>query len=72
MNAYLLHFAVCVIMSLVVALGFNELLSIPVVLVIGIGKELFDKYIKKTFFDKLDLLFDLLGGIFGLELLTIL
>ena len=64
-----IHFAVCFLITLCVfffgmtfgyaALGFG------IAVALGFGKELFDKYIKKTYFDWGDIVFDIWGGCVG-------
>lgn len=67
----ILHFAGCAGIAFLTMLRFgNPLLSILVVLVIGTGKELWDKYGKGTFFDWTDIFMDVSGGVFGIWLIT--
>ena len=42
--------------------------AIPTVLAVAAGKELYDKYIKKTYFDFFDMFATILGGWFGIAL----
>ena len=45
-------------------------MAISVTFSLGIGKECSDKYIKKTFFSKYDLFYDVAGTLFGLVLIN--
>ena len=49
----------------VTAFQFSILAMIISVTTIAIGKELFDKYVKKTMFDWKDVMCTLTGGLFG-------
>jgi mannose/fructose/N-acetylgalactosamine-specific phosphotransferase system component IIC len=44
---------------------FNFILMVIAVAVIGLGKELYDKFVKKTTFDFKDLAYTLTGGFVG-------
>jgi len=58
------HFIVGVIISAVFCLNGLLAIGLFVAFIIGISKELFDKYIRKTFFDIKDVLATSLGSIF--------
>jgi len=62
MNDKLLHFLILLAATFCIAL-FSPITAFIVGLIIAVGKELYDKYIKKTFIDVYDLLADY-GGIF--------
>lgn len=55
----LLHFFVC---GWIVSFIDSLLYQIIVTIVLGIGKELIDKYVRKTSIDYKDMLFTWLGG----------
>lgn len=68
-----LHFVACFVIAAFVTLltfgvfGFSKPLAIVsglgVSLLTGVGKEVFDYYIRKTGFDKFDLLADAVGAV---------
>jgi len=60
------HFIICFILSITLGLLTNLFISFVAVTLISLGKELYDKYIKRTFIDIQDLKVDLVGIIFGL------
>ena len=43
--------------------------AIPTVLAVAAGKELYDKFIKKTYFDFFDMFATILGGWFGIMII---
>lgn len=47
-------------------LGWSVVSSLVLVIVAGVGKELYDKFIKKTKFDWIDLAYTVGGGLIGL------
>ena len=56
----LLHFAY----SYIIATWFNsDIISMLSVIILGVFKELFDKYVRKTKFDIADILFGIAGGV---------
>ena len=58
----ILHFIVSFFLYLIIALAFRNLyMAVWIVFAIGIGKELYDNYIQKTYFDLEDLAFDVIG-----------
>jgi len=57
------HFSVGFILSMFMIMIFNIGLILTLVGLIAVGKELFDKYIRKTFFDLNDIVATLLGSI---------
>ena len=61
MNDKDLHFTVNFLMVIVLAFLFNFLFAIGFALIVSIGKELVDKYIRKTHFSMGDLVADILG-----------
>lgn len=68
MNDKLLHFLILLVVTFGIAL-FNPLVAFVIGLIIAVGKELYDKYVKKTFIDVYDLLADY-GGIFAALILA--
>ncbi len=48
----------------------SKIMAVSVTFSLGIGKECSDKYIKKTFFSKYDLFYDVAGTLFGLVLIN--
>lgn len=68
-----LHFVACFVIAAFVALlsfGVFDLGKVPSILLglvtslaTGVGKEVFDYYVRKTGFDKSDLLADVLGAV---------
>lgn len=62
----LAHLLVCMMLIMVLAPLMNLWLAILIVLCVGIGKELYDKFTKKTEFSTKDLICDVIGIIFGL------
>ena len=62
----LAHLLVCMMLTMVLVPFINLWLAILIVLCIGIGKELYDKFAKKTEFSTKDLICDVIGIIFGL------
>ena len=59
-NDKLVHWLTCIAIGLLVLfITANIYLAITTIVVAGFGKELYDKYIKKTFFDWLDIVADL-------------
>lgn len=59
----LYHFIAGIEIAFVVLLFSTNLAAISAVVLIGILKECFDKFIMKSFFDTVDLLFTILGGV---------
>ena len=55
----LLHFFVC---GWIVSFIDGLIFQIIVTIVLGVGKELIDKFIRKTYIDHKDMLFTWLGG----------
>lgn len=62
----LAHLLVCMMLTMVLVPLMNLWLAILIVLCVGIGKELYDKFIKKTEFSTKDLICDVIGIVFGL------
>lgn len=62
----LAHLLVCMMLTMVLVPLMNLWLAILIVLCVGIGKELYDKFAKKTEFSTKDLICDVIGIIFGL------
>lgn len=62
----LAHLLVCMMLTMVLVLLMNTWLAILIVLCVGIGKELYDKFTKKTEFSTKDLICDIVGIVFGL------
>ena len=46
----------------------NSIIPVVVVVAVAIGKELYDKYIKKTYFDFFDMFATIAGGFVGIVL----
>ena len=62
----LAHLLVCMMLTMVLVPLMNLWLAILIVLCVGIGKELYDKFAKNTEFSTKDLICDVIGIIFGL------
>jgi VanZ family protein len=64
-----LHFAVCCVITLIpflITWNVNWVFfGFLVAIMIGFMKELFDKYVKKTKFDLIDMIADILGAFLG-------
>lgn len=62
----LAHLLVCMMLTMVLVPLMNLWLAILIVLCVGIGKELYGKFTKKTEFSTKDLICDVIGIVFGL------
>lgn len=62
----LAHLLVCMMLTMVLVPLMDLWLAILIVLCVGIGKELYDKFAKNTEFSTKDLICDVIGIIFGL------
>lgn len=62
----LAHLLVCMMLTMVLVPLMNLWLAILIVLCVGIGKELYDKFAKNTEFSTKDLICGVIGIIFGL------
>lgn len=62
----LAHLLVCMMLIMVLVPLMDLWLAILIVLCFGIGKELYDKFAKKTEFSVKDLICDIIGIVFGL------
>lgn len=62
----LAHLLVCMMLTMVLVPLMNLWLSILIVLCVGIGKELYDKFAKNTEFSTKDLICDVIGIVLGL------
>lgn len=62
----LAHLLICMMLTMVLVPLMNLWLAILIVLCVGIGKELYDKFAKNTEFSTKDLICDVIGIIFGL------
>lgn len=62
----LAHLLVCMMLTMVLVPLMNLWLAILIVLCVGIGKELYDKFTKKTEFSTKDLICDVIGIVLGL------
>ena len=62
----LAHLLVCMMLTMVLVPLMNLWLAILIVLCVGIGKELYDKFAKNTEFSTKDLICDVIGIVFGL------
>lgn len=59
------HLLVGFLIALVLGF-FNPALGLIAAMVAGVAKEVYDKYIKKSFADPLDTIATTIGGVFGL------
>lgn len=59
---YITHFLAGITIGAFTSMFINPAWGILVAVAIGTGKELYDKYIKHTYFDKVDLACTALGG----------
>ena len=48
----------------------SKIFAVSVTFSLGFGKEMSDKYLKKTYFSKYDLFYDTLGIVFGMVLIN--
>lgn len=80
MKDKLLHFVICFLIALIFSIIFNLFLptTISIIvgtfisLIVGIGKEIYDKYSPDHYFDWKDLIADFSGSIFGVIILIII
>jgi len=66
------HLFAGIIIALTIGLIFTPTIGFGVGVLIGLVKELYDKFIKKTFFDKVDMYVTWLGVLVGYLFLKIL
>jgi VanZ family protein len=68
---HFVHFLVSLIIFLIAQKYFGVQVGVIIALAIGILKELFDKFIRKTSFSISDIAVDILGIVTGLLLVTV-
>lgn len=70
------HFAVCCVITLIPFLITGEVnwgfLGFLIAIMAGFIKELYDKYLRHTFFDLIDMLADILGALFGVVIMAVI
>ena len=57
------HFFLGTLIFIFCTIFWSNLISLGIVTVVAVGKELYDKYYKKTVFDWIDALYTILTGI---------
>lgn len=62
-QTYLLHFLAGFFIAIL--FQFDWAVAVTAVVIIGTGKEFYDKYVKETFFDWMDVACTALGGLVG-------
>ena len=59
------HFAACLVVAVVASICLHPCLALLAALAVGVGKELYDKFIKRTTFDWVDIWADAWGAFLG-------
>ena len=65
------HLVAGFIISLIFGL-INPVLGLILAIIAGVGKEIYDKYIKKSVIDPLDVIATVLGGVLGTGLAIVI
>ncbi len=66
MNDKIIHFIASIMLVAFLSIFFHYAVAMIIALAIGICKELYDKYIKRTYFDWADFAADAAGCIIGM------